>query len=336
MLPGGTGPLGPKVRSPVTKWALVGAAQGLSDHLPGQWGRRAREIGKFALNHDGYRSAGLRSLRFGALRRSAPVLAAPFGAGWLLVGTRDREIGRTIYLSGGYERSHMAVAVEWLAASGHDPSGTCFVDVGANIGTSTVDALMRFGFSRAVCFEPDATNVRLLRMNLVLNDLDERATVHAVAVSDRDGEGSLRLSSTNWGDHRFTAVPGGPGPDQLQAEPADVLVPCRTLDHFVATGALDPASVGLLWIDAQGHEPQVLGGAARLLAAGVPAVVEYCPWLLRDSITALDEVIQRTYRTVVVLSEAGRGADPRITPADLGGLARRYQRRGYADLLLLP
>lgn len=297
---------------------LLRVAQRWSDRLPPRWGRRVRDIGKIALDYRGQRRTAFRHVQYELVRRASPVLAAPFGQGQLLVDSRDDEIGRTVYVSGGYERWHMEAAVAQLRASGRDPTGTVFVDVGANIGTSTVDALVQYGFERAICFEPAPDNVRLLRINLTWNDLHDRAEVYGVAVSDRDGFGSLARSPDNSGDHRFAVADEGPDA-------------CRTLDSFVHAGAIEPSTVGLLWIDAQGHEPHVLRGATEILNAGVPVVLEYCPWVLGAGIGDLDDLILRHFGTIINLDD-----ESRVQPADLADLARRFARRGYADLLLLP
>lgn len=319
---------------PARKLALVGVAQRLSDRLPERVRRRARDLGKIAVNHRGQRKSAFRHVQYEFARRASPVLAAPFGPGRLLVDARDDEIGRTVYVSGGYERWHMDAAVTALRAAGHDPAGKLFVDVGANIGTSTVDALLQFGFGEAVCFEPAPDNVRLLRMNLLLNDLDGRARVVAFALSDHDGEGALHRSATNSGDHRFGSANGDAGG---AADGPAMAVECRRLDAYVEAGEIDPAAVGLVWIDAQGHEPHVLRGARSLLGAGVPMVIEYCPWLLNDAAAELDETVTRHYSTILnlrVLADGGAGA--RVLPDGLAALGRQYARRGYADLLLLP
>jgi hypothetical protein len=56
-----------------------------------------------------------------------------------------------------------------------------------------------------------------------------------------------------------------------------VTVRSVTVDGLVAGGALDPARVGLLWIDAPFHEAKVLAGASTLLDAGVPVVTAIRP-----------------------------------------------------------
>ncbi len=309
---------------PGKKLAFIGVAQRWSDRLPPRWGRRARDLGKIVLDHRGERRKAWRHVQYEMARRTTPLLAASFGRGQLLVDSQDDEIGRTVFVSGGYERWHMQAAVDHLRAVGLDPTGKQFVDVGANIGTSTVDALVQFGFSRAVCFEPATDNARLLRVNLAWNDLDGRADVYTVAVSDRDGYGVLQRSATNSGDHRFSA-------DLVGADE------CRRLDSFVDAGAIDPSLVGLVWIDAQGHEPNVLRGAKAILDARVPVVLEYCPWILGDAIADLDAVIADHFRTIVNLNLAaeGRTGEMMMTVPGLAALARQFATRGYADLLLL-
>ena len=59
---------------------------------------------------------------------------------------------------------------------------------------------------------------------------------------------------------------------------ATVTVPVRSVDSLVAEGLIEPARLGLVWIDVQGHEAHVLAGAQRLLEQGVPTVIEVWPY----------------------------------------------------------
>lgn len=309
---------------PETRESLIGVARRLSSRLPERWDRAARDAAKIAFDYQGDRHTALRHLRYAVVRTSAPLLAAPFGPGQVVVDARDEEIGRRVFLTGGYERAHMEAALRYLSTASIPTAGSVFVDVGANVGTSTIDALLLFGFGRAMCFEPAPDNARLLRANLVLNDLDGRADVHVVAVSDYDGRCGLFESPTNSGDRRLLTNGSG--------------VECRRLDGFVEAGVLDPAEIGLVWIDVQGHEPHVLRGAKVAIPANVPVVVEYCPWVLGDGLKDLDEEIAARFSTVVDLRAmaAGIGEESAVlTARDLPGLAARYRRSGYTDLLLL-
>ena len=319
---------------PATKLALISAAQRVSVRLPPHWDRRLRELAKIALNYRGDRKTAGRHVRYRLARWVSPIVVAPFGDGCLLVDARDEEIGRTVFLRGGYERWHMEAALEQMAARGLTARGRTFLDVGANIGTSTVDALLHFGFQRALCFEPLADNVRLLRLNILLNGLEWRADVFPVALSNQDGAARLECSTVNFGDQRVCQVAAGP----IEPTGDDEWVDCRRLDAFVDDGVIDPDQVGLLWIDTQGHEPRILEGAKRLLEAGVPTVVEYCPWLLLERAAELEELIAEHFGTVVDLRAASAGVDGEalLDPSELPRLRKQYAAGGYTDLLLLP
>src|SRR5207244_2631018 len=122
--------------------------------------------------------------------------------------------------------------------------------------------LRRHGFASAVAIEPAADNVRLLRMNLVLNDVDDRVRVVASAVSDTVGTATLALAAGNSGDHRL---------NMARTRREQVEVACTTLDRLVADGELDPGRTGLVWMDTQGHEGAILRAAGTLLAGRRPS-----------------------------------------------------------------
>ena len=80
--------------------------------------------------------------------------------------------------------------------------GKTIIDVGANVGTTTIPALKTFGMGSSIAFEPAPANVRLLRQNVEANRLEERVAAFEVALSDHDGDVAFDLSDSNSGDHR--------------------------------------------------------------------------------------------------------------------------------------
>ena len=92
------------------------------------------------------------------------------------------------------------------------------------------------------------------------------ATVHAVALSDHEGEAT------------FNVVPGDAGfssletlndlPDGLQVVP--VTVPVKTLDSLIPAGS---PKVSLLKIDVEGTEIAMLKGSAELLDRDKPTIL---------------------------------------------------------------
>ena len=312
----------------------IAYARRCSARLPGRWDRRTRDLGKAIVNYRGARKSFPRQLLFPLLKRSSGVLLVPFGKAQLLIPTDDDEIARVVFATGGYERLYMAEAIEEMARRGCPVAGRTFVDVGANIGTSTIDALVEFGFSRAVCFEPEGRNFRLLLANLALNGLADRVQPYPVALSDRGGLSLLQTSVSNRGDNRIVNA------DQAgEASLGTVVeVECRRFDDLVDEGAISLGDVGLMWLDAQGHEPNVLQGASKALEAGVPVVMEYSPAALRagGTLQALEAMVKDSYTTVIDLHRlsAGLRNDAVIKAADIATL-REMGDREHTDLLLV-
>ena len=82
-----------------------------------------------------------------------------------------------------------------------------------------------------------------------------------------------------------------------------VKVPARTFDDEVAAGRIPLDELGLVWLDVQGHEGEVLAGAEGLLASRVPIVMEYSAGMMDDAAVArLNEVIATRFDVMVDLS----------------------------------
>jgi FkbM family methyltransferase len=225
------------------------------------------------------------------------------------------------------EKRHLERALETLAELGLHASRTTFVDVGAHVGTTAITAVRRFGFRSALAFEPELSNFRLLRANLGINGLEADIRTFNVAVSDRVGSAELALRPAIGSKHHLL------GADETAGETVRVLL--TTLDVLVAQGNLDPAGVGLLWLDVEGHELEVLRGAERLLERSVPIVMEFAPLrLLRNGrLASLRALLDEHYTHVVDLRPRVNGK-PDIRPLEaVPDLARSYAQ-GFTDLLV--
>lgn len=262
------------------------------------------------------RRAVRRRYTFDAMRLAAPIVGVQTREGWMLVPTADRTVGRGVYVRGGWESDLLPRAVALAEELGGRPvRGRAIVEVGANIGTTTIPAAAIA--SRVVAVEPSVDNLRLLRANVAINDL-QQVKVVSCAASDVTAVGKLTLSDVNWGDNRV-GVEGGSNIDVLLRRLDDVLDEC----------GVHPSDVGLLWSDTQGHEGQVLRGAPRLLTAAPPTVVEYWPEALAQSggVEQLHAVMLEHFTMFIDL---GHGDKPEPLPV----IAERNRDR-LTDLLLL-
>lgn len=303
--------------------------------------RHLRQVVKLVTNYRGQRRTVLRQEIFDLVGRVSPVIAIDSDSTRYFVSTRDRGLSRTVFGQGSYEQDvmdHTIALVEKRVGRAPLLAGRMFVDIGANIGTSTIPALTVFGAAAAVAIEPDAENYKLLRCNLIANDLEDRARTVRAAVSDRRGTGILEQDADSWGDHRVRTRADASDGLFRESTRSTVSVPLISFDDVARELPIDLDSVGLVWMDVQGHEGHVLAGASSLLARDIPVVVEYWPYGLRRArgLTLLHDLIGDAYRTVVDIRASMTGSGPAEVPASqINMLSGRYDGEAYTDLLLL-
>lgn len=189
-------------------------------------------------------------------------LSVEVGGATFIVSSRDGGVGEDVFSRA--LRPEFIVLPRAIESLGDRlVADGCLVDVGANIGTTAITAVARYGFGDAVAIEPSPENALLLRLNCVVNGLEDRVRVVEAAVSDREGPILFDLTPDP-GAHQVAVAGHESG---QTAEVAGV-----TLDGLVERGVIDPAAVQLVWVDAQGHEAHVVAGAERLLSSR-PALV---------------------------------------------------------------
>ncbi|MDQ1440175.1 MAG: hypothetical protein QOG97_403 [Acidimicrobiaceae bacterium] len=249
-----------------------------------------------------------------------------------LFSTRDRVISPEVFVTSGYEEDELRWILHCL---GQPQRQRTVVEVGANIGTTTIPLLVRYGAACVEAFEPDPFNYDLLRCNLILNHVDSQAITQGCAISDTNGETILELCAWNFGDHRVRI----PGDVHLgvfeEANRSTITVAARRLDDAVTTPT---AEIGLIWVDAQGHEAHILDGADHLLGCGIPWVIEYWPYGLtrQGGLARLNGDLAKRFTHVVDVRQSRRSnREVRLETTDLDRLARDLGY-GYTDLILTP
>jgi FkbM family methyltransferase len=201
---------------------------------------------------------------------------------------------------------------------------TTVVEIGANIGSHTVELLRRYGAGHVVAIEPDRDNCNLLRQNVVANDVADHVTLLTLALSDTDGAVELELSHVNSGDHRVRVT--DPPANGAESERATVEVRAARFDSLVDSGEIDLGTTGLVWMDAQGHEGHILRGAQRLLESPVPVVMEYWPYGLRRAggLEVLHEALAAHYTHVIEIHPPGDAAPRVLKATDVARLEAEY------------
>lgn len=216
---------------------------------------------------------GRRSFRetvMNALGARGHLIYARTQHGCFFIDPSDRGVGtELVWGRGEWQATEVVRAFELLRDLGRLPPAPVFVDVGANVGTETVYAL-HAGFARAVAFEPEPRNAALLRMNIESNGLRDRTTIVQKAAGATAGPAVLHLHPRNKGNHMIGVAPSRDATEQVDVEVV------RAEAVLSELGML-PADVGLLWIDAEGLEPQVIAGLGSYVRSAVPLAMEYSP-----------------------------------------------------------
>ncbi|SFR99036.1 FkbM family methyltransferase [Sphingomonas jatrophae] len=126
-------------------------------------------------------------------------------------------------------------------------------DVGANIGQSSQKFARRFPSAAIHCFEPSAASAQRIRERKLRG-----VEVHALALGSEAGTATLTLGAD---PATFRIADGG-----------DEAVAVDTIDAFCATRSIQ--RIDFVKIDTEGHDLEVLKGAAGMLAAHRIAAVQ--------------------------------------------------------------
>lgn len=192
-------------------------------------------------------------------------------------------------------------------ASGDD----VFLDVGANYGSWTIDAVTgRAPVRMAFALEPAPGPYLALLENLHLNACEARVRALAVAAGttlavlpfrldtlDPSG-GTSHVAADDEDAHRPTGA-------LWRRRPLDVLVPAFAIDDLVARGAIAPPT--LVKIDAEGYEGPILRGMRHASTTARRVFVEVHPDRLADGDTVDGIVSELRAQGFAVTAQVRRG-----------------------------
>jgi FkbM family methyltransferase len=206
-----------------------------------------------------------------------------------------------------------AAKLRWLSAvaRANPPADSLFVDIGAHIGTISALA-SRLGYE-VFAVEASAETFGQLKKTFCANAVRMFDASHSQAeltlnrTFPEGGPGTaivrrVALSNTSGGLANLYRPSRNAGHSHIQlsgGDPFEFMSGGSTLSDLVETATLDEqllpllesrrragrsTRIGVLKLDVEGHEPMVLLGAQRLLAAFPPAVIviEVCPAILRS------------------------------------------------------
>ena len=252
-----------------------------------------------------------------ATSRPRPRGDTPLRASWGadLIADPTRTIGYSILTTGLHDLAVSEALFRLISP------GDTVVDAGANVGYMTVLAAVAAGpGSRVLAFEPHPELFAVLERNVAdarRHWSAARVDTYRAALGARAGLAALHVPpdfETNDGLARIE-----PGSNQQS-----LTVAVATLDEV-----LGDAPVGVLKLDVEGFEPQVLEGAAHALEARRIKHIIYEDHSPADS--AVAPILAAAGYRLFSLGWSMRG--PRVEPIAAGALAARYEAPNFIATL---
>lgn len=165
---------------------------------------------------------------------------------------------------GLYEQNSLELLADLLESR----AGTAFIDVGANIGAVTIPLANAFPDIEVHAFEPNLLAIERLQRNIALNKTTN-VILHPVGVGEKPGREQLYTASCFEIGNSSFLKPAGPA-----GENKSIAIEIETLDNcFCINTSKTNRRVGVIKIDVQGYERQVIHGATALVRRDRPYIV---------------------------------------------------------------
>lgn len=250
----------------------------------------------------------------------------------------DHRISGPLFLTGGFQMREVQAVLAWMTREGRLAAPRdVIVDVGANIGTSTIPFAMQTG-CRILAIEPVPDMFAVLCRNVADNGLERQVTCVQVAITaDRRDRARMVLPAGNGGGGEIERPGRPPSFGSQHPVRCAVDVPASGLSDLLDAHDLQTERVAFVWSDTQGCEAEVIESGGRLWAAGVPLFTELDPptWGSEGAATLLSAAARHfggfVFAGVLMGDHAAR---PRPI-AELSALCRALGPDG-GDVLLLP
>jgi FkbM family methyltransferase len=177
--------------------------------------------------------------------------------GYLMELDLRDDLERITYFMGRYYDIDIQILIDTLLKP-----GDTFLDIGANIGMTTLHAARRVGRAgKVISFEPQPACCKKIRRNLHINDI-EHVELHAVGLSDQDAELVLKIL----GGGSIMACFG----ENIHDAREEIRVPVRRGDDLVRGKIVGGLTVK---IDVEGFELFALKGLRETIRKYRPPII---------------------------------------------------------------
>jgi len=200
----------------------------------------------------------------------------------IYVDTRDCSLAPHILLDGYWEKWITDVFRRLVQPGMH------VIDIGANVGWYSILAADLIGSSgKLTSFEANPDLSSLVYRNMMVNGFLDRATVVSKAVYNECRSLEFKIYDHHLGSSSIFATSAAAAAAAFNDTIKSITVDAITLDNFFSHGT----RVDFIKIDAEGAEPYILQGAARLLRdnPNVQIMMEFAPSIIANAYNSVEK-----------------------------------------------
>ena len=236
-----------------------------------------------------------------------------------LMSSRDW-ISLNLFIDEGFDYKILTKAIKLL---GKKNSKLTLINIGAHIGSTCIPAIKKNKFKNLIAFEPTKRTFNLLKANILLNEIDDKAQVYNLAISNK--------KKTNL--HLVTSLKGNTGSNRIvkNKQKNSEIVKSDVLDNY--TYNLNKNN-SLIFMDAEGHESNIFLGAKKTIKKKIPIVFEFYPSLLDKNWIKNYDLVFKNYRFFYNLH--GKNRKEKFNAIEIKKLYNHHlKNNNYTDILIL-
>ncbi len=228
--------------------------------------------------------------------------------------------------------------VNYILKSFDGKEGGTFIDIGANIGFTSIP-MAKAGIT-CIAFEPDPVNFGFLQKNLHESGVADKVTLYNTALYDRSCQVRFELSDWNHGDHRIRIGDGNIYGVVGEKHRKVITVNAEKLDDMISVDDLQRPIV--IKIDTEGAEVNVFRGGKNVISRADLVIFEYSPYVIRrlDADEAeLGRFAEKHFKSGFALGKHNKDSDIVLgsitdTVSFLKGFSERVSTLEYVDVFL--
>jgi len=195
-----------------------------------------------------------------------------------LLGSRDW-ISLKLFIDKDFDYSILKKAIKLV---GRNHSKSTLINIGAHIGSTCIPAIKENKFKNSIVFEPTKKTFKLLQSNIFLNGVDDKIKAYNLAISNKKTNLHLAIKKGNIGGNYIST-------NKKNTE----IVKSDILDNY--TYNLNKNNT-LIFMDVEGHEPNIFLGARKTIKKKIPIVFEFYPSLLNKNWIKKFDIVFKNYK----------------------------------------